>query len=106
MIEEARRKGSAGSSEATVDFIVADCTKPTSYAGGPFDLVFGAWLLNSAPDHAGLVDMFHNIALNLKDGGHFVSVTLVPAQNPMAAVDAEFQARPPPEGSGGLVYII
>lgn len=76
MIEQARRKGSAESSEATIDFIIADCTKPTSYAGGPFDLVFGAWLLNYATDHAGLVDMFHSIALNFK-GGHFVSVTLV-----------------------------
>ena len=107
MIEEARRQGSAaGGGAAAVDFILADCSKPTPYAGGPFDLVFGAWLLNYAPDHAGLVDMFRNIALNLKDGGHFVSVTVPPAQDPTASCEAEFKARPPPEGSGGLVYYV
>ncbi|KAL2046798.1 hypothetical protein N7G274_000816 [Stereocaulon virgatum] len=79
MTHEARRKGSAGSSKATANFIMADCTKSTSYAGGPFDLVFGAWLLNYAPGHDGLGDTFHNIALNLKHDGHFVSITLVPA---------------------------
>ena len=100
MISEARRQGSSSS----VDFLLADCSKPTSYAGGPFDLVFGAWLLNYAPDRAGLVDMFRNISLNLKDGGHFVSVTVPPAQDPTASVKAEFNARPPPEGSGGLFY--
>ncbi|KAL9123800.1 MAG: hypothetical protein Q9217_006807 [Psora testacea] len=118
MIEEARRQSSSNSSNSsnsgvasapssisgTVDFILADCSKPTSYAGGPFDLVFGAWLLNYAPDRAGLVDMFRNICLNLKDGGHFVSVTVPPAQDPTASVNAELEARPPPEGSGGLVY--
>lgn len=109
MIEEARRQGgpvasSPSSTNGTIDFTLADCSKPTSYAGGPFDLVFGAWLLNYAPDRAGLVDMYRNIALNLKDGGHFVSVTVPPAQDPTASVNAEFSTRPPPEGSGGLVY--
>jgi SAM-dependent methyltransferase len=111
MIEEARRQGSAvasspSSTNGTIDFILADCAKPTCYAGGPFDLVFGAWLLNYAPDRTGLVDMFRNISLNLKDGGHFVSVTVPPAQDPTASVNAESNARPPPEGSGGLVYHI
>ncbi|KAL8740092.1 MAG: hypothetical protein Q9190_007171 [Brigantiaea leucoxantha] len=109
MIEEARRQSIAadGFSSRTggiVDFVLADCTKPVSYAGGPFDLVFGAWLLNYAPDHAGLVEIFRNVSLNLKDGGHFVSVTLPPASAPMVSVDTEFTARPPPEGSGGLFY--
>ncbi|KAL9635520.1 MAG: hypothetical protein Q9164_003401 [Protoblastenia rupestris] len=111
MIEEARRRRKisnntaiASSTSTSIDFTLADCSKPMSYAGGPFDLVFGAWLLNYAPDRAGLVDMFRNIALNLKDGGHFVSVTVPPAQDPTAAVNAELHARPPPEGSGGLVY--
>ena len=106
MIEEARRQRGAiaSSTNGTVDFILADCSKPTSYAGGPFDVVFGAWLLNYAPDRAGLVDMFRNICLNLKDGGHFVSVTVPPAQDPTASVNAESEVRPPPEGSGGLFY--
>lgn len=114
MIAEARRQGSAvvasspssTRSGGSVDFILADCAKPTLYAGGPFDLVFGAWLLNYAPDRAALVDMFRNICLNLRDGGHFVSVTVPPAQDPTASLDAEFDARPPPEGSGGLVYSV
>lgn len=106
MIAEARQQGSSSrmSSNGTIDFMLADCSKPTSYAGGPFDLVFGAWLLNYAPDRAGLVDMFRNIASNLKEGGHFVSVTVPPAMDPTASLNAEFGARPPPEGSGALVY--
>lgn len=109
MIEEARRQGSAvasspSSTSGTINFTLADCSKSTSYAGGPFDLVFGAWLLNYAPDRAGLIDMFRNISLNLKDGGHFVSVTVPPARDPTASVNAELSARPPPEGSGCLVY--
>ena len=109
MIAEARRRGSAvatspSSIRGTVDFILADCAKPTPYAGGPFDLVFGAWLLNYAPDRAALVDMFRNVSLNLRNGGHFVSVTVPPAQDPTAFVNAELDVRPPPEGSGGLFY--
>ena len=111
MIEEARRQGSViasspSSTSGSVNFVLADCAKPISYPGGPFDLVFGAWLLNYAPDRASLVDMFRNIALNLKDGGHFVGVTVPPTQDPTASVNAETKVRPPPEGSGGLVYQI
>ena len=110
MLEEARRKGDFGSSDTsslgTLDFILADCSKPTSYPGGPFDLVFGAWLLNYAPDRAGLVEMFRNISLNLKEGGHFLSITIVPTRDPTAFIKTELDARPPPEGSGGLVYSI
>lgn len=85
-----------------MDFILADCTQPTVYAGGPFDLVFGAWLLNYAPDRAGLVAMFRNVAGNLRAGGRFVSVTVPPARDPTAAILAETKARPPPDGSGGF----
>lgn len=98
MINEAKRQGK------DVYFIQADCSKPTAYPGGPFDIVFGAWLLNYAPDRAGLLDTFRNVALNLKEGGRFVSVTVPPAQNPMDSIDAEVEARPPPDGSGCLVY--
>lgn len=106
MIEEARRLGGpdASSTSGKLGFTLADCSKPQQYSGGPFDLVFGAWLLNYAPDRAGLVDMFRNIALNLKDGGHFVSVTVPPAQEPKDSMNAELKVRPPPEGSGGLYY--
>lgn len=111
MIEENRRQGKAiaasspsGKLSGTVDFKLADCSTPHSYEGGPFDLVFGAWLLNYAPDRAGLVEMFRNIALNLKEDGHFVGVTVPPADAPIESIEAETKARPPPEGSGGLFY--
>ena len=35
-----------------ISFIKADCSLPSVYPGGPFDIVFGAWLLNYAPDRA------------------------------------------------------
>ncbi len=126
MIEEARRLGHTAlattssssptssnnsnenendkSSNNSVEFIVADCAKPISYPGGPFDLVFAAWLLNHAPDHEGLVYMFRNAVLNLKDGGHFVGITVAPTSDPTAWYEAELKARPPPEGTGGLFY--
>lgn len=50
--------------------------------------------------------MFRNIALNLKDGRHFVSITVVPTQDPTDFVNTELHARPPPEGSGGLFYSV
>lgn len=37
--------------------------------------------------------MYCNIALNLKDDGHFVSVTVTPAEDPMAPVNAKLKAR-------------
>ncbi len=85
-------------------FTLADCSHPTPYPGGPYDIVFGAWLLNYAPTRAALVEMFRNIALNLLPGGHFISVTVPPTNDPTASIDAETRVRPPPEGSGGLVY--
>ncbi|KAL8752397.1 MAG: hypothetical protein Q9199_005776, partial [Rusavskia elegans] len=98
MIEQARSTGSSpvGTTPASVltgnkkvDFMLADCTKPERYLGAPFDVVFGAWLLNYAPDRKGLVDMFRNISLNLREGGTFVSITVPPAENPMDSINAE-----------------
>ena len=90
--------------EAGVRFLLADCAVPEEYPGGPFDVVFGAWLLNYAKDKAGLVNMFRNGALNLKSGGVFVSVTYPASEDPTASLNEERRARPPPEGSGGLVF--
>lgn len=87
-----------------VSFIQADCSVPKAYDGGPFDVVFGAWLLNYAPYREGLVNMFRNVTLNLKDGGHFVSVTVPPSSNPIDSIKAEMKARPLPAGSGYLAY--
>ncbi|CAG8949321.1 hypothetical protein HYFRA_00004947 [Hymenoscyphus fraxineus] len=98
MLNEARRQGK------NVSFIQADCSIPQIYDGGNFDLVFAAWLLNYAPDRAGLVDMFRNVAMNLRDGGRFVAITCPPSSNPIESLDAEVRARPMPAGSGYLIY--
>ncbi|KAH7385051.1 S-adenosyl-L-methionine-dependent methyltransferase [Cadophora sp. MPI-SDFR-AT-0126] len=100
MISSAAQPSHAGK----VSFIQADCSIPVAYPGGPFDVVFGAWLLNYAPDRASLVNMFRNVALNLKDGGRFVSITVPPTSNPIESINAEKEARPLPAGSGYLVY--
>ncbi|KAL9627478.1 MAG: hypothetical protein Q9204_006537 [Flavoplaca sp. TL-2023a] len=113
MIEQARLSGSSpvGTTPTSVltdgksvDFLLADCTKPEKYPGAPFEVVFGAWLLNYAPDRKTLVEMFRNIAINLKEGGVFVSITVPPTENPLESMNAELKVRPPPEGSGGLYY--
>lgn len=99
MIDEAKRLGK------NVSFIQADCSIPKQYEGAPFDIVFGAWLLNYAPNRKGLVDMFRNIALNLKEGGRFVSITVPPSYNPIDSANAEREARPLiAGGSGYLAY--
>lgn len=106
MIEQAKRQGLArkDDAQARVSFIHADCAKPTSFPHGPFDVVFAAWLLNYAPDGASMIAMLRNVARNLRPGGHFVTVTVPVAANPMDSIDAERTARPPPDGSGCLVY--
>lgn len=87
-----------------VNFLLADCSTPTAYPGGPYDIVFGAWLLNYAPDRQTLLNMFRNIAVNLRPGGRFVSITVVPDDNPPTYIETETAVRPPPKGSGGLYY--
>lgn len=87
-----------------VSFIQADCSVPKAYDGGPFDVVFAAWLLNYAKDRDELISMFRNISTNLKDGGRFVSITVPPSSNPMESMNAEINARPMPAGSGYLIY--
>ena len=105
MLDEARAAASSripsNNSGATIDFQLADCMKPAAYEGGPFNLVFGAWMLNYAPSGKDMVDMFRNVALNLQDGGYFVGVTPPPTQDPAAFVEAERKARP--SGSGSLL---
>ena len=97
-------QGISKAKDERVSFIQADCSIPTSYPGSPFDIVFGAWLLNYAPDRSGLLNMFRIISQNLKPGGHFVSITVPPSSNPMESINAEITARPMPAGSGYLVY--
>jgi len=100
MIDEARRVTLG----KEVSFIQADCTIPRVYDEGGFDIVFGAWLLNYAPDRAELAKMFRTIAMNLKEGGRFVAVTVVPSSNPIEALNAEVKLRPMPVGSGRLIH--
>ncbi|KAL8724089.1 MAG: hypothetical protein Q9166_008140 [cf. Caloplaca sp. 2 TL-2023] len=114
MIEQAKNGGSSPvgttpasvASKGKVEFMLADASKPRRYPEEGFDVVFAAWLWNYAPDRAGLVDMFRNVALNLKPGGHFVTITVPPVENPMDSIDADLRVRPGPEGSGGLYYSV
>lgn len=118
MLEAARRRVEKSLvnnelwSRKSCRFAQADCSIPTPHylndiqqtddTDRRFDLVFAAWLLNYAPDRSTLVDMFRNIAMNLKTGGHFVGVTLPPSQDPLSSMKAEATSRPPPVGSGLL----
>lgn len=78
MIEEAARAASSTwpadlSNKAT--FQISDCTKPLSLEGRPFDLVFGAWLLNYAATSTEQLGMWRNIHANLRPGGRFIGIT-------------------------------
>lgn len=104
MLAEARRgaeRAGLGGPDGRVSFLQADCLRLAAYAGGPFDVVFGAWLLNYAATADELARMFRNIALNLADGGRFVGVTVPPTRDPAAYYAAENYVRP--RGAGLLV---
>ena len=72
MIDVARRSTTSDK----IFFEVADGSKPKRYRGGEYDLVFAGWLLNYAPTGKDMANMFRNVALSLKDGGHFVVRTI------------------------------
>ncbi|KAL8722068.1 MAG: hypothetical protein Q9225_001390 [Loekoesia sp. 1 TL-2023] len=101
MLGEARR---GITDESKIKFIEKDCSQPQVYDGGEFNLVFGAWLLNYSADRKQLVDMFRNISLNLRDGGHFFGVTCPPTNDPTGFAKAEREMRP--KGSGGLLCTV
>lgn len=80
MIEEAFREASTSwpaEQRDRVTFRVGDCTKPLLdlESDGPFDLVFGAWLLNYAATATEQLGMWRNIHANLRPGGLFIGVT-------------------------------
>lgn len=105
MLEEARRMGSAHGNpngDGSIDFIAVDCSKPLAYESGPFDIVFGAWFLNYAASEKEMIEMFQNICLNLRPGGHFIGIVPPPTEDPAGFVHAETRIRPPPMGSGLL----
>jgi SAM-dependent methyltransferase len=100
MLNEARTLGQ--NSSYKVDLIEADCSKPVAYEGGPFEVVFGAWLLNYASTGKEMAEFWRNIYLNLKPGGHFVGVTPPPTNDPAGFIESECRIRPLPTASGGL----
>ncbi|KAL8640991.1 MAG: hypothetical protein Q9228_002145 [Teloschistes exilis] len=71
-----------------VSYQIEDCSKPKKIEGGPFDIVFGSWLLNYAPDASVMVDMFTNISMNMKEGGRFIGATVKASENPREYVEA------------------
>ncbi|KAL9013473.1 MAG: hypothetical protein Q9173_001829 [Seirophora scorigena] len=91
MINAAQQSSAA---DYRLTFHVADCSIPQRYDGGPFDLVFGAWLLNYASGKRELTQMFRNIAMNLKPGGRFVGVTPHPTDDPRAATEKALSVQP------------
>ena len=64
-------------------FFVGDASQPL-HLDEPVDLVFGAWLLNYAPDAEVMTAMWSNIAKNLRPGGYFVGVTPHPEMDQAA----------------------
>ena len=102
MLEKARVLGRNYGDLEKIDLVEADCSKPVLYEGGPFDLVFGGWLLNYASSGKEMVDFWRNIHLNLKSGGHYVGITPPPTNDPAGHVDVEQRARPLPIASGGM----
>ena len=89
-----------------VSFMVADCGRPRAYSGGPFDVVFAAWLLDNAPDRQVMEDMFRNVSINLRRGGRFISVTVPPSVDPRATCKEKNRLFPAPNGAGGVVVKI
>jgi SAM-dependent methyltransferase len=87
---------------SAVEFIEADCSKPQSFPGGPFDIVFGAWYLNYAANGKEMIDMYRNILLNLNPGGRYIGVTPRPTNDPRGFIKQECSVRPLPVASGGL----
>lgn len=77
-----------------MSFLVADGAKAVEYEGGPFDIVFGSWLLNDASNGEEMADMYRNIALNLKDGGRFVGVTPYSTEDPKTYSEESEATRP------------
>ncbi|KAL8937470.1 MAG: hypothetical protein Q9216_004398 [Gyalolechia sp. 2 TL-2023] len=86
MIEAAN----AATSSDKARFMVADCSIPTKFDDGPFNIVFGGY----APSGAVLANMFRNIDINLKEGGFFFGVTTCPTQDPRRFNEIALERRP------------
>ena len=112
MIEEAKNKGEylrANSKNGIRDKIkdcityhVADCTKAVVYPGGPFDVVFAAWLLNYAPTKEDMIAMFRTVSVNLAEGGYFFTILPPNSHNPRETIEHHNRIRPPRERKSGF----
>jgi hypothetical protein len=70
-------------SENRGTFRVGGCTTPLNLESGPFNLVFGAWLLNYAATAEEQLEMWRNIHGNLRPGGRFIGITPNVHMNPV-----------------------
>ena len=77
-----------------ITYHVGDCSHPHVHEGGPFDVVFGAWLLNYAANGVEMRDMFRNACENLKPEGHFIGVTPPPTDDPRGHTERALAVRP------------
>lgn len=94
MIDAANAGTPTSSKPNGLTFHVADCSLPHRYEEGPFDVVFGAWLLNYASTGSEMRNMFRNAQVNLKPRGHFVGVTPPPTDDPRGHTERALAARP------------
>lgn len=92
MLEEARRLSADQGDRIT--FIEADGSKPVKFPGGPFDIAFGGWFLNYAPDRKTMVQFYRTILVNLKPGGMFLGITPPATDDPKALYELEQKLRP------------
>ena len=94
MIEAARKATPIQDYGNKVEYQLGDCSKPTQYSQGPFDVVLGSWFLNYAPDYATQLEMWKNVAINLAPGGTFVGVVPPATEDPKAYTLAVEEQRP------------
>ena len=97
----------ANAASANLDrlsFHVGNCSVPVRHKDGPFDVVFGAWLLNYASDGQEMADMFRNASVNMEDSGHFIGVTPPPTNDPRGHCERALAVRP--EQYGEVVVTI
>ena len=88
MISAAESSPKYEEQRSKVKFLVGDCSEVKRLDGAPFDLVVTTWLLNYASDSLAATQMFRNIAVNLKEGGHFVGIMCPPLTDVQAFVQA------------------
>lgn len=84
----------ASTNSDRLGFYIEDCSVPVQHKDGPFDIVFGAWLLNYASDGEEMANMFRNASLNLRSGGHFIGITPPPTNDPRGHCERALAARP------------